>query len=135
MSEPVPLFSGRVEHGRLHLDEPSRYNEYIKGFEGKTVIMSVRRHRKNRSLEQNRYYWGVVIKLLADGFGYETEEMHDALKFQFLRVPAEPGRPLETVRSTASLTTVEFMDYIAAIQRWAATEFCIFIPDPGQVEY
>jgi hypothetical protein len=135
MPETAPVFLGSVDRGRLVLDDPSRFHAHLRGLDKKRVEVVVRRQRRIRSLDQNRYYWGVVVKMLADGFGYEPEEMHEALKFQFLRVPSAEGRPLETVRSTASLSTVEFMDYIAAVQRWAAAEYCICIPDPGQVDF
>lgn len=130
-----PVFAGIVDRGKIVLDDPASFALHVRGMEKSRVELKVCKFRRNRSADQNRYYWGVVVKLLADGFGYSPEEMHEALKFKFLRVPSEAGRPLETVRSTADLTTVEFMDYIASIQTWAATEFSICIPDPNQVDF
>lgn len=82
-----------------------------------------------RSNEQNRYYWAVIIAITADHYGYEPEEMHDAWKAEFLRV-VEPGKPAR-VRSTASLTTLEAEQYYEQIRRKAAETDC-YVPEPNE---
>ena len=72
----------------------------------------------------------VVIPVLAERCGYEDEEMHDALKWRFLQ---KHDGPMPTVRSTASLNTVEFSEYTAQCRRLAA-QMGVMIPDPGAVE-
>lgn len=129
---PTPIFTGTVSRGRLALDQPERYLVYLAGLEGKPVEVVVRRKRSQRTLAQNRYYFGVCVQILAEHFGYETTEMHEALKFKFLRTHEEEALP--SVRSTTTLNTKEFIDYIDRIQRWAATEHDLFIPDPESIE-
>lgn len=128
-------FPGEVKQGNLVLDNRSRFQNFVKGFEGKKVEIILRKRKKQRSDQQNRYYFGVCVKILADHFGYTVEEMHEALKWKFLKVQSDPDHPIETVKSTASLSTVEFMELIAQIQIWAATEFSIVIPDPREIDY
>jgi len=41
---------------------------------------------------------------------------------------------LPTVRSTTTLSTIEFEQLMEEIKRWAAIEFEILIPDPNEVE-
>lgn len=84
-----------------------------------------------RSDKQNSYYWAVIVTTLANNFGYSPEEMHDALKLQFLRV-VEPGKPDRT-RSTAELSTIEAEEYYETIRAWALTEYGINIPLPNEV--
>lgn len=86
--------------------------------------------RVQRSKQQNSYYWGVVIPIAGDEFGYDSEEMHEAFKILFLS-RNEDGKPA-TVRSTVKLSTIEFNDYIEKCQRWCA-EQGIIIPDPGEL--
>lgn len=62
------------------------------------------------------------------------EEAHDAMKWMFLRRPADVDGAPDTVRSTADLTSAEFSEYCEQIRRWAATNLGIDIPDPGRVE-
>jgi hypothetical protein len=47
------------------------------------VRVNLGRETHRRSTNQNSYYWGVVIQLVADYTGAEPEEIHAALKFQF----------------------------------------------------
>lgn len=126
-------FPGTVKQGNLVLESPARFSRFLKGFEGKRVELILRRRKRTRTDQQNRYYWGVIIDILGNEFGYEPEEMHSALKLKLLRVDQDQDHPIETVKSTASLSTIEFLDYIARIQRWAAQEFNIYLPDPKEV--
>jgi hypothetical protein len=77
--------------------------------EGKESEFTARAKRRKRSLSQNSYYWGIVVAMLAEAAGYSPEEMHDALKFELLRVHGDSRLP--TARSTTELTTVEMEDY------------------------
>jgi hypothetical protein len=94
--------------------------------------IEVKPYKPSRSDRQNRYYWGVVVRLLADHCGYTDDEMHDALKWMFLRVSS--GNKPDTVRSTKRLTTQEFEVYIETIKRWAAQDMGVYIPDPQKGE-
>lgn len=126
-----PIFRGAIQKGKILLEMPKRFRELCCRLEGSQVEVVLRKHKRNRSNQQNRYYWGVVIHLLAEHCGYEQEEMHDALKQKFLRIHDDTELP--TVRSTASLNTAEFTEYIEQARRLAA-EMGVYIPDPGQVD-
>lgn len=129
----VPVFLARVDHtGRIKPDRGHAFLSYVKGFAGQVVEVVVRRPRKHRSDRQNRYYWGVLIAILAEHCGYTSEELHEALKWKFLRVEADG--PLPTVRSTTSLSTVEFEEYLEKVRIWASTDLDVYIPLPNEVE-
>lgn len=92
----------------------------------------VRKPRKNRSLNQNNYYHGVVVKMIADELGYENpNDVHMELRRLFLKVS---DKPLLKTRSTTTLTTSEMEDYLAKIRIWALSELNITIPLPNEVE-
>jgi hypothetical protein len=97
--------------------------------------------KNSRSLPQNAFYWAVVVPMVKKGFqdiGYNEVTSdnitHEILKAKFLRteIGQETGYPVEVIRSTAELTTVEFMEYIANIQQFAAEFLNVIIPDPNQ---
>lgn len=92
-------------------------------------IMAVMRYGV-RSRNQNDYYWAVLIDILSNHFGYSPDEMHEALKWEFLRT-VEPGKP-DRVKSTTELTTIEAEAYYEHIRRWAAAEYDIYIPLPSE---
>ena len=131
MKAPTPIFHGKITDGRFVLDRRKEFAALKSKLEGAEIDLRLSKHRKPRSLSQNAYYWAVVIPLLAEHCGYEAEEIHDALKWQFLQ--AHEGGPLPTVMSTAGLDTAAFTEYIEQCRRLAAS-MGVVIPNPGEAE-
>ena len=126
-----PVFKGYIESGKIKLEAPERYAVHVSKLEGNRIELILRKQKSQRSIAQNSYYWGVIIEILRNQFGYEAEEMHEALKFKFLRKGKEG---LETVISTAKLTTAEFENYMERVRRWAAQEHSCYIPQPNEID-
>ena len=124
----IPIFRAKVENGKL-TGLPVKYQSYLETLEGKWVEVKVQKERSQRSLNQNAYYWGVVIELLANTTGYTPDEMHEVCRYQFLKSVNRDG--LEYVQSTATLSTVDFEHYLENIKQWAAM-LNIIIPDPNE---
>ncbi len=128
----IPILTGEVKGGKLKLDAPQSYLVELSRFEGQRIELTIRKERHSRSLSQNKYYWGVIIEILSNNFGYDKEEMHEALKFRFLKRHEDTA--LVTVGSTAKLSTAEFTDYIDEIIRWASVEYQVVIPSADGIE-
>ncbi len=128
----IPIFRGIVKGGKLKLGNPQGYLVELSKLEGKHIELTIQKERNTRTLNQNSYYWGVIIEILSDYTGYDKDEVHEALKFKFLKKYEDTN--LVTVGSTAKLSTAEFADYIDGIIRWAATEYQIVIPSADGVE-
>jgi len=131
MKNLAPIWRGNIENGELKLTQPDSFKRYLHSLRGEIELV-VRKWKKRRTSNQNSYYWGVVIPILCESLGYSDEEMHEALKWKFLR--NKDREKLPTVKSTASLSTVEFKNYIDKIVMWASQEESIVIPDPDKVE-
>lgn len=130
----APIFPARIDqHGSLLLDQKADFREYLRKRAGQLVEVIVRKRRSKRSLEQNGYYWCVVIAMSAEYYGYEADEMHEAWKLHFLRLE-DPDHKLPTVRSTTSLSTVEMEEYQERIRRKTLEDFGAIIPLPNEVE-
>ena len=112
----------------------AKFKNHLLKLKGKTVAVTCEERKKHRSNEQNAYYWGVVLKTIADYAGYRGEQeitgIHEELKRMFLQ---KIGK-LNIVKSTSSLNTAEFTDYIENIRLWAAQELGVYIPDPNEAE-
>ncbi len=132
MKLPAPVFRGKVEGGKLLLYQQREFLAYRQTFEGKDVQVVLKRWREPRSSKQNRYYWGVVVPLMAESIGYDCEEMHEALKWRFLKIHDDDS-DLPTVQSTSALNTEEFTDFVEQC-RMLAGSMGINIPDPGEAE-
>ncbi len=119
----APVFYGIVQKGHIKLDNSPQFTKYLAAFEGKRVELILRNRNVGRSEKLNDYYWGVVVKIIADELGYEPKEIHGALK-----------EHLE-VKSTAKLNTAEFKEYLERVRRFAAQKFGVNIPDPGMIDF
>jgi hypothetical protein len=125
-------FKAKVtEEGKLLVYNQKVFWAYMKRLAGHDVVVDIYLGRAVRSQPQNRYYWGVVVAILAEECGYQREEMHEALKWKFLRLE-DPDHPIPTVRSTTDLTTQEFEEYLEQIRIWAASELGVVIPMPNE---
>lgn len=99
-----------------------------------------RAFKKDRSNNQNRYYWGVIIKHISEHTGFNPEEMHEVLKHKFLRytvwIPKKDGINEMSViaKSTAKLTTKQFEEFTSNIRQWASSDLGIFLPEPNEME-
>lgn len=131
--------------GEIKLPKRLR-SEVGKAFAGKDVIVTFARPKKTRSSEQNRYYWGVVIRMVCEGFQSlgnpvnpdsteDAELVHTYLKRRFLepiRVADANGEVHDLGHTTTQLTTSQMMDYIAQVQQFAVEFLNVIIPDPGE---
>jgi len=121
-------------------------SEVGKAFAGKDVIVTFARPKKTRSSEQNRYYWGVVVRMVCEGFQAlgnpvnpdsveDAELVHTYLKRRFLQpihVADANGEVHDLGHTTTNLTTSQMMDYIAQVQQFAVEFLNVIIPDPGE---
>jgi hypothetical protein len=128
----TPIFQGTIQEGKLMLDDKYRFLNYLSSMNGKRVTISVEKEKKKRSLNQNQYYWGVVLKLIADHTGAEPEEVHDALKMQFTSKRFVGN--LVAPASTKKLDTIDFEAYLEKVRRWVQEELNVTIPLSHQAQ-
>lgn len=134
-------FLSKVENG--HISDACRKTiaQTIKSLNGKLIKITIEEKKKNRSLSQNNYYWGVVIpaiKIMFDEYGnnISNEQVHEFLKLEVgnLRdtITLPNGDVTVITGSSAGLKTLEFESYLTKIRAWAA-EWDVFIPLPNEV--
>lgn len=104
--------------------------------------ITVAEHRKTRSNEQNNALWGVAYVAIHEASGNDPEDMHEYFCGEYFgwversMFGQRKKRPRRTTTTDASgrrsvLTTIEFMDFYAFIQRRMA-EHGIYVPDPNE---
>ncbi len=123
----MSAFIGDIQAGKVIWSDPQAVREHVAGLEGKRVQITIKKHHPRRSDNQNAYYWGVIVPMMSEAIGYDREEMHAALKMRLLQTHTDG--PLRTVRSTSTLNTKEFAEYVDNCIRLAA-EMGIVVPDP-----
>lgn len=128
------IIVGTIKEGIFDPENSMLYDCLLKKYEGKRVSIDIKAYRQQRTIQQNKYYWKVIIGMLCDHIGYTPEEMHNALKWKFMRKYEDTVLP--TVGSTTELDVYEFFkEFIEKIQRWSAIEFGLNIPDPPQFTF
>lgn len=133
------VYFGEVRDGVLRITNRKQFDQEILCYEGKQVEILIRKKRRYRSNFQNRFYWGAVIPIMKQlindaGHTFTGQQIHELLKLRFLKVDhhIKDGEFITEVRSTRDLTTVEFMEYMMMIQKFAAEIFSVYIPDPNE---
>ena len=120
-------YNARVEDGVLLIpkDELRLLTDQLNG---KSFMLQVVRHRKNRSLNENAYYW-MILTIVGEELGYLPQEVHEAFKNMFL---TDYTGKIPKVRSTSSLSTIDMEDYLQKIRVFALTELNINLPLPHE---
>lgn len=127
-----------VENGKLKLSDHQRksLNAKLRSLEGKYARVSIRQEGKVRSLNQNAYLWGVVYSMISAESGHTTEEVHEYMKATFLPrhfIRLGDSRKEQQIgKSTTTLTTTEFEEYLQRIRAFAAQELNLVIPLPHE---
>lgn len=136
-----PRFKAFIKDRKLVFYTPEMVENYLIGIQGDVEVVIRKWCEKiQRSIEQNRYYWGVVIKILSEATGYTGDEIHEILKQLFLskRVYFKTKKGVEVHKipqSTTGLTTAKMEEYLSQIRQWASIELGVYIPLPNEVEY
>jgi len=88
------------------------------------VQVTERKHIRN--LSQNDMYWA-ILEGISDHLGYTKEELHELMKYKFLKYTKEiAGQPIIVVPSTADLDTAQFADFINNVIRFGNEYGCSF---------
>lgn len=123
--------------GRVHLHAKAAFTAYLSRLKNKPIELVVREKRPIRSQQANRYWWGVVIPLIADSLGYqphEHEAVHDAVVRQIAGLRPDSDPRLQIRVSTHDMDKEDFGLLIEQTIIWAATDLGIAIPDPQSAE-
>lgn len=132
----TPIFDGTIRDSKLFLDKGEKFKQYLAGLNDKRVQVTVEKIKHKRTNNQNQYYWGVVVKLIAQHTGHDPEQIHELLKMKFSPrwhflepMVGTPGIPTSTTR----LDTLEFVEYTEKCRMWANEFLGLNIPLPGEV--
>ena len=128
----VKVFTGFVDDaGHFALDQRGAFTAYASQFKGKEVELTIREKKAQRTLNQNRYWWAVPVKILAEECGYTPSQMHYALLGECFGYTEGPsGKPVPVRPSSSELNVGEFQKLIDWVLDWAPAELNCVIPAP-----
>lgn len=129
-------WKARVTDGVLIFEDPNGFVDLLEKWEGRKVSVAVGSRRRRTSNPQLRYYFAVPVKILCDYTGFGKEAMDVLLKQRFLSdLKVVNGKTYLVPLSKTEVSTERFIRFLDDIQKWAAEEFDLYIPDPEEVDY
>lgn len=118
------------------LDFQSKVSAFLKALKcnehGKRIILTLEPYFKERTVDQNRFYWGIFlyeeIECFKEYWGeeYSKEEMHEWNKANFWGEEKLIESTMEIIRTPASSTgknTVEWEEKLEKIRQWFRQRF------------
>lgn len=132
-----------VKYGKFPDWLQKKMTEVLDEQEGKRVLITIETEKKQRSGNENRYYWGVVLPLIHSmiqeaGNTVTREDVHEYLKLYVGRLVKDihdpDGEAKPVTRSSSDLTTKEWEDWMTNIRAWAAP-FGVQVPFPNELTY
>lgn len=129
--------SGAIKDRKLVLDDSYSFKTAMWRMRPGRVTVTVEQEKDRRSAAANRYYWGVVIKLIAEETGQPEQDIHDDLRDRFLRktmtyTDKRTGliHEREFARGSSGLSVAEFYEFVENARLFAAEFLGMRIPDP-----
>lgn len=115
----------------------------INHFNNKEVLITFSKPKKERSNNQNRFYWGVVIPLIQNGLLESTGELrsNENIHYKILLpmfapvneiVNKDTGECISEKITSSDMTTTQFMEFILEVQKWSAEFLGVDIPNPNE---
>lgn len=139
MAKYTPKFYGKKVGGSFKLEDPKAYAKHLMLFEeGQELEMTLSKKYKRRTqgepgqTNQNGYFWGVVIRMIADHVGeLDQDYIHDLVLVKVGHFKVILGEKI--AKETKDMSAGEFQDLCKRIQTWAMQELGVYIPDPYEV--
>lgn len=116
---------------------PTYYQQQLEQLKGKKkAYVTIETSGSGRSVQQNRYLWGVIYPVLAEATGYTTEEVHEWAKSALLqpRILKVGVKAVYAPKSTTSLTVGEMVEYVDKLISLAA-ELGATVPTMAEAGY
>jgi hypothetical protein len=107
-----------------------RLTQAVSKMDGKRLILTLKEQKRRRSLNQNNYYFGVLVKRITVAFREAGNDMDEAEVHEYLknevgklsRIAVLPdGEVVKIKGSTKRLTTMEFEVYVEKVRAWGAS--------------
>lgn len=129
-----------IVNGKIKRNAKTVINAF-KAFEGKNLTLILMPLKKQRSISQNAYYWGVVIPIWQNilktewGEFYSKEETHEFLKYNcnFVeKVNTDTGEIIRLSKSTTQNSTTDQEEFHLKCRQLAEEMFNVMIPLPNE---
>lgn len=143
MKAKEAIGTGVLRAGKLQWDDQAGFSAELRGLEDGSVVVTVKHASAAtvRSQKANKYYFGVVLRIVSEETGQSVDDIHDAMCSQFLpseqkrveffnRMTGESLAVDADTRRSSKLTGGPFYDFVEQVRLWAQEFLGIQTPDP-----
>jgi hypothetical protein len=136
----TPIFQARIKNFKVIFKDLVNWKKWIESLEGKIVEFRVKEWKESRSEKQNNLYWA-WIELIKEETGQNKNSLHEHFAGKFLKrvstITNKSGKTqsVDTVRSTTSLKTDEFGEYLDDVSDFVVEFFKFKLPNPYEDEW
>jgi hypothetical protein len=135
------FFADALDSGNLNISARKKIANLLDHLKGKRIRIRINVVRRQRSNQQNRYYWGVIIAAAQEGiketWGIEISDTdaHEILKRECNGkdfVNENTGEVIKVGQSTTELNKLTAEDYYETCRRFIQEWFGILVPLPNE---
>lgn len=136
------LFISKVDaNGNLQANVSKQIRTLLKALADSSVVIEISKKRKQRSNNQNKYYWGVVVQEFRQGVlemwgeHIDSQEAHEYLKLHcnFKEIINEAtGEIIKLPISTTESNTLEFEEYLEKCRKLIYEYFNVVVALPNE---
>lgn len=124
-----------IQKGKIVIDDLRQkqiYKTFLEEMDGIECVLRLEKWYRGRSNKQNRYYWGVIIRILnTDLAGADDpNDIHEYLKDKFIDKIDFLGAKIS--KGTSKMSTQEFEEYASKVRAWASRDWQVYIPEPHE---
>lgn len=129
---------GVIARGAIRLDDRRGFNADVAKFgEGQAIVLAVEDEKTSASRKAYGYYYGVVLKLLAEYSGHSVDDLHAWAKAKFtpkhVALLDGNGQIVDDLVVGSTTTTFdghEFYEYVEELRRFMLERLQVVTPDP-----
>jgi hypothetical protein len=136
---PKPLVvDAHIKAGVLMIPDRQQLRAALKRWPDGPVEVEVRPHLETRRARANRYYWGVVLKMMAEEMEQSAEDVHEVCKLRHNSKHLDGTFALvgtvQIAQSTAKLDINAFSLYLERVMLDGNEYLGIVFPPPRKSE-
>lgn len=137
-----------TESGKIEFENKDQWDNFKIPFYGKEMTLILKKRTKDRSRQEEKFYWAVVVQMVATEMEVTRESAHHLMAEMFLTTEerAGNGTRYKRVLSTTELGDKAYRAYWEKCIHWAALPTAdeglsqdsglnLFVPFPNESDY
>jgi len=125
----------KINKGKLILLNKEKFNNYLLSLEGEFDLV-IKKPVNQRTIDQNKYFHGVVLKVSAECMGFDLVETKAYLKavLGYFKIYEIDGQRFTELESTSKMSTKRLSEFIEEIKKFIFNNYQVNIPNANEID-